>query len=376
MAATLPFHSKGHLTLGIEIEVQLLDPKTLDLKPVATELFARTAGNAKIKPEIFQSMAEINTGICRTVHDAKADLAPTIAELKAAAESIGALVATTGTHPFAKYSDRKLYAAERYAQLIDRNQWIARRLMIFGLHVHLGMRDGDTCIRLNNFLLHLLPHFLALSASSSYWQGEDTGLASCRATIFESCPTAGHPCHVTNWREFSELCTALIKSRAIASHKDLWWDIRPSPDFGTLEIRCCDGLATLSEMLSLVAFIHALAHWYEDHVDYHAEILGPYTWMMRENKWRAARYGLEADIIASGEADLVPLRDDIRAWLKRIEPQIERLGYAGYIQGLERTLTEGASHVRQRHVFARTGSLLEVARHNVREFSTNKAFYA
>lgn len=364
----IAFKSNGHLTLGVEIELQLLDPETLDLKPVAHELFSLTTGNERIKPEIFQSMAEINTGICRDAHEAEADLRATANVLLTAADKVGARIASTGTHPFARYNERKLFSLERYEQLIDRNQWIARRLMIFGLHVHLGMRDGDSAIRFNNFFLHFVPHLLALTSSSPYWQGEDTGLASSRSTIFESCPTAGHPCRLKNWDEFSDLCGNLIRTQAIGSHKDLWWDIRPSPDFGTVEIRICDGLATIGEAAQIVAFIHALSHWYDRHSEYDSEHPAPYMWMMRENKWRAARHGLDAMLIADDKATLIPLRDDVREWFDRLSPIIRELGYENYMEGIGRTLTQGSSTQRQRLVFDRNGSLAEVARHNADEF--------
>ncbi len=372
----IPFKSKGHLTLGIEIESQLLDPNTLDLKPSAPELLKQLGNNDKIKPEIFQSMVEITTNVCTTVQETETDLCVTIRALQEAAQKMKILIATTGTHPFARYSDRKLFKTKRYLQLIDRNQWIARRLMIFGLHVHLGMRNGDTCIRFNNFFLHFVPHLIALTSSSPFWQGEDTGLASCRSTIFESCPTSGHPCWLKDWKEFSYLCSKLIHSKSIISYKDLWWDIRPSPNHGTMEIRICDSLATLSETLSVIAFIHALAHWYNDQSEYVTESVAPPMWMMRENKWRAMRHGMEADIIANSEEKLIPLREDIFLWIKKISPQINRLGYTPYFAGIERIANHGASHIRQRNVFDKTGSLLEVIRHNVKEFQNNTPLYA
>lgn len=371
----IEFKSNGHLTLGVEIEVQLLDPETLDLTPVATDLFALTAGNDHIKPEIFQSMAEINTGICRDAHAAETDLQDSSRVLRQAAQTLGIRVASTGTHPFARYADRKIFSAGRYEKLIDRNQWIARRLMIFGLHVHIGMKDGDTAIRFNNFFLHFVPHLLALTSSSPYWQGEDTGLASSRATIFESCPTAGHPCRVKNWEQFSDLCKNLIHSKAIGSHKDLWWDIRPSPDFGTIEIRVCDGLATIGEAVEIVAFIHALAHWYEEHAEYDSEHRAPYMWMMRENKWRAARHGLDAALIADDAAPLVPLREDVLDWLERLAPVTKKLGYEGYMQGIRQTLARGTSAMRQRAVFEKNGLLTDVTSHNATEFETGARIY-
>jgi len=368
----IEFKTNGHLTLGVEIEVQLLDPETYDLKPVAYDLFALTEGNDRIKPEIFQSMAEVTTGICKDVHEAESDLRGSFSILKEAAHRVGARIATTGTHPFARYNERKLFSLERYEQLIDRNQWIARRLMIFGLHVHIGMRDGDTAIRFNNFFLHFVPHLLALTSSSPFWQGEDTGLASSRATIFESCPTAGHPCRLNNWEEFSDLCKNLIRARAIASHKDLWWDIRPSPDFGTIEIRVCDGLATLDETMAIVAFVHLLAHWYELHADYDKEHPAPYMWMMRENKWRAARYGLTADIIVDNDHEPIPLKEDIESWLIELEPLAKIQGYGPYLHKLRSMMRGGTSAERQRRVFEATGSLREVAKHNADEFASGE----
>jgi glutamate---cysteine ligase / carboxylate-amine ligase len=371
----IDFKANGHLTLGVEIEVQLLDPQTFDLKPAAYTLFDHTGANPKIKPEIFQSMIEINTGICTNVHEARADLDETMSVLKQAASRADVRLAATGTHPFAKYSERKLFSAERYEQLIDRNQWIARRLMIYGLHVHLGMKDGDSCIRFNNFFLHFVPHLLALSASSPFWQGEETGLASSRSTIFESCPTAGHPCRLHSWEEFSDLCNNLTRCNAIGSHKDLWWDVRPSPDFGTLEIRICDGLATMGEALEMVAFIHALAHWYEAHSEFNSEIFAPYMWMMRENKWRAARHGLEADIITNANADVMPIRADVQEWLGLLHPQVKQLGYEAYFEGISHSLQKGTSGVRQRKVFAEKQTLAAVAQHNADEFESDMRRY-
>lgn len=356
----IPFAPSAALTLGVEIELQLLDAATLDLSPRAVDMLALCEPSDKVKPEIFQSMIEINTGICADAHAADADLRESFALVARAARQLGLRLATPGTHPFARYNERVIYPADRYRMLIDRNQWIARRLMIFGLHVHLGMESGDACIRFNNFFLHLVPHLLAISASSPFWQGEDTGLASSRSTIFEACPTAGHPCRVEDWAEFSELCERLQRSRAITSHKDLWWDVRPSPDFGTLEIRCCDGLPNRADTLALVAFIHALAHWYQDHADYDTRPFAPSMWMMRENKWRAARHGLEAEIIVNPRGDCRPLREDIAMWLTRLEPYIAEFGYDAYMLQLQAML-ERPGYVRQREAFAAREDIGDVA---------------
>lgn len=370
----LPFASNGHLTLGIEIELQLLDGKTLDLKPAALDVLKAT-DNPKIKPEIFQSMIEINTGICGDVQAAEKDLRETTALLQDACRAQGIKISATGTHPFAKYSERKLFPAERYQYLIDRNQWIARRLMIFGMHIHLGMKDGDSCIRYNNFFLRFIPHLLALTASSPFWQGGETGLASCRSTIFESCPTAGHPCRMQNWKEFSDLADMLIKTRAIGDLKDIWWDIRPSPTFGTMELRACDGPATLQETLAVTAFVHTLAHWYDAHLDYGQESQAPFMWIMRENKWRATRHGLEALLIDYETMNLIPLREDIAIWMKRIESFADKLGYKKYWEDLKSILERGASYERQLKAFVKEATPEAVTEHNAREFETGVPIY-
>lgn len=370
----LEFKSNGHLTLGIEIEMQLLDAETLDLTPAAVDLI-REARSEKIKPEIFQSMIEINTGICRDAREAEKDLRETIGALKEACQRRNVLISSTGTHPFAKYAERKLYPAERYEYLIDRNQWIARRLMIFSMHIHMGMKDGDTCIHFNNFLMRFIPHFLALTASSPFWQGGETGLASCRSTIFESCPTAGHPCRMQNWKEFSDLCHTLIRTQAIKDLKDIWWDLRPSPGYGTLELRACDGPASLQETMAVIAFVHALLHWYDAHMDYGRQSEAPATWILRENKWRATRYGLEALLIDYETMGLSPLREDIALWMKRVQSFAGKLGYEKYWEDLQAMLERGVSYERQLKIFAREGTLEAVARHNAREFETGAPIY-
>lgn len=372
----LEFKSNGHLTLGVEIELQLLDKETLDLKPAAIDVLRHTVSDQNIKPEIFQSMVEINTGICADVAAVEKDLRGSMAVLKEAAHQENALLSTTGTHPFARYSERLLFPAERYDYLIDRNQWIAQRLMIFGMHIHIGMRDGESCIRFNNFFLRFIPHLLALTASSPFWQGGETGLASCRPTIFESCPTAGHPCRLQNWQEFSDLCDRMVKSQSIGDLKDIWWDLRPSPRYGTLEIRACDGVATLQETLAVVAFVHTLAHWFDTHDEFDRETPPPPLWIMRENKWRAMRHGMEALIIKNNETDVVPLREHILLWIDRLSPVAKSLGYDAYWKSLAELVERGSSYRRQIAVFEKTGSVMDVTRHNCTEFEQEAPAYS
>jgi carboxylate-amine ligase len=267
----IEFRSNGVLTLGVELELQIVDRRTLALEPKAEELLKAMPPAAKVKPELYQDMIELNTGICADAGAVAADLGATLDSLVVAGEKLDVAFASTGAHPMSPYRESEVFPADRYKTLIDRNQWLTRRWKVYGLHVHIGMESGDACIRFSNFFMRLLPHLLALSASAPYWQGQDTGLATCRPTIYEGPPTAGLPYYVDSWSEFTLLCETLRKAKAIASLKDLWWDVRPSPGFGTLELRVCDSPATLAETVAIVAFMHALAHWFRDHGDEFAQ---------------------------------------------------------------------------------------------------------
>lgn len=368
----LQFISQGHLTLGVEIEIQLIDERNLDLFPTAIEILQRIGDPERVKPEIFQSMLEINSGICTDVHDVKADLLPTLADFYQVCREQGAYCSTTGTHPFANYSDRVLYPSDRYFALIDRNQWIAKRLSIFGLHVHLGMRSQEDCISFMNFFQHALPHLVALSASSPFWQSHNTGLASSRLTVFEASPTSGHSQCMSSWAEFEDQYASLKKCGAINSTKDLWWDMRPCPHYGTLEIRICDGIATLHELLGITAFIHSLAHWYdglsesERRASSYSKLLP--LWLIRENKWRALRYGLGMELITSQRGATRSLVEDIGGVLEFLEPVINRLGYAEYMRYIEMIVSRGNSSQRQLACFEEERDYNRVVELNVLEF--------
>ncbi|MCS5711599.1 YbdK family carboxylate-amine ligase [Candidatus Berkiella aquae] len=362
------FNESEDLTLGVEIELQLIDDKTLDLTPKGGILLDESYLNPKIKQEFYLSTIEVITDICGNTHEAKADLKRSLRHLDLLGKSLGIKYASTGCHPFAKYSDCIISPTQRYYELIDRNQWLTRRMTVFGMHVHLGMKNGDECIRFNNFFMHFMPHLLALSSSSPFWQGNDTGLASCRPTTYEALPTAGQPYCVKNWRGFENLYHTLIKSEAIKSLKDLWWDIRPSPAFGTLEIRVCDGLATLDETMALVAFIHLLAHWFRDNGDWIDQVQLPESWMSRENKWRVMRYGLNAEIIISGSGNLKLIKQDILDWLQKLSPYIIDLKYEEYMLTIMNILERGTSTQRQRQQYQLSQSLEKVVLHNILEF--------
>ena len=355
------------------MELQLIDRKTHDLTATAMEVFELLGSEGpRIKPELFQAMIELNTGICRTIDDVRRDLTDTLARLRQVTSKLGVEFASSGSHPFAKHRERILYPAERYQALIDRNRWIAQRLMIFGLHVHVGMRDGDHAIAMMNAISHYYPHLLALSASSPFWQGSDTGLASSRITIFEALPTAGHPCLFTDWEGFEAFYDAMVRSRAIKNVKDIWWDIRPHPDFGTLEIRVCDALPTLSETLALVSLTHCLLTWLDGEYREGKKFAPPPDWILRENKWRASRWGIEAEIVVDAAGRTRPLHEDIPHLLHILEPIASGNGCKHELFYIEEMLRVGLSYQRQRKVFKQSSSFEEVVSSLIDEFATDK----
>jgi carboxylate-amine ligase len=367
----LDFNPSPSMTLGVEIELQLIDPTSRDLTPAAPALFERLGARPSIKPELFRSMVEIATGVCGNVAAVREQLETALATLRSTCRELGVVVAGGGAHPFAKYRDRIPYPRPRYEGVIEREQWIARRLCVFGLHLHLGMRDGDHAIRMMNALLPYSPHLLALSASSPFWEGADTGLADTRVTVFESLPTAGVPPTFERWSDFVETYEALMRTGSIRSIKDLWWDVRPHPDLGTLELRICDTPQTMSEIVAVVALGYCLAAWLDESHRQEAVAPRPAALWLRQNKWRVARHGLEADLVVDNGASVAPLRREVERLLAALEPTARRLGAADELSRAAFILATGPGYARQRAAFRTTGSLTAVADLLVAELETD-----
>ena len=371
----LPFTSCPRPTLGVEMDLQLLDADSLDLTPGAPRIFSALGGeDSRIRTEIFQSMLEVDTGVCETPAQVRDDLRSSLSRLKQAKPEWMEF-ACAGSHPFARYADSVIYPADRYRLLMERNQWAARQIMTFALHLHRGARDGDHAVALINFLMPYMAHFLALSASSPFWQGEDTGLASSRITVFEALPTAGHPPAYTSWKEFESLHDSLVTSGSISSVKDLWWDIRPRPEYGTVELRICDGVPTLSETIALVVLFEALARRLDERLQAGEYPVPPPDWLVRENKWRASRYGLEADILVDPGGHTSPLRKEVLHLIESLRPGGRETGTERAFATLERMVEQGCSYERQRRVFRKAGSLKAVAEALVEEFRANRPVY-
>jgi carboxylate-amine ligase len=353
----IAFHSSERASLGVEWELQLVDPQTRQLTSGAVEILAEITPEGldehpKAKHELLQSTVEIITGVCTTVAEAKADLAGTLAEVVAAADRRGLGVMCAGSHPLTRWDTQEISPKERYARLVERMQWLARRLQIFGVHVHVGVRSPEKVIPIVNALAQYLPHFLALSASSPFWAGCDTGLASARTKVFEGMPTGGLPHQLADWAEFEEYMETLIRAGAIESVREVWWDVRPHPDFGTVELRVCDGLPTLDEIGVVAALTQCLVEQFDTQLDRGYTLPTPAEWVLRENKWRAVRYGLDADIVVDEKGTVRPIRQVIAELAEELAPTAKRLGCAAELADVDRILELGASYQRQRTVAA------------------------
>jgi carboxylate-amine ligase len=247
-------------------------------------------------------------------------------------------------------------------------QWPVRRAMIMGLHVHVGVASGEKAIAILNAITAFLPHLLALSCASPYFAGEDTGLASCRVKIFEVMPTAGLPHRMLNWAEFQRFMKELITAGAIKSIREIWWDVRPHPGFGTIEIRVCDGTPDFEDVMAIVAMIQALVVWLDGLYNAGDELPIHKYWSIKENKWRAARYGLDGDAIYDDHGQTRPFRDDIRELLGLIRSAAARMEATDELNHVEKMLTRPGSYARQRAVYERSGSLDAVTQHLVEEY--------
>ncbi|SEG35349.1 carboxylate-amine ligase [Thermomonospora echinospora] len=369
----IDFKASRGATLGVEWELQLVDAQTGLLRQEARQVLAALPGLSeggeipRLRHELMESTVEVVTGICHTVGEATADLAATIAQLRSVTASRDIELACTGTHPISDWRDAVMAPVQRYADLVQQMQWLARRIQTFGVHVHVGVRDGAKAIPIVNALAAYLPHFLALTASSPYWSGHDTGLASSRAVVWGQLPTAGPPHLLADWAEFEEYMDTLLRAGSIRSIKEVWWDIRPHPDFGTIEIRMFDGIPTLREVGMAAALCQSLVTLFDQQLDRGYTLPRPAAWVVRDNKWRATRYGLDAIVITDDGGSTAPLRDDLYELIRELEPVADRLGCAEQLKVAGEVLEHGAPYERQRAIRAEGGTLENLVKAAVTE---------
>ncbi|HSA58641.1 MAG TPA: glutamate--cysteine ligase [bacterium] len=360
----LAFTNSPKPTLGIEVEIQLIDRVTKNLSSAAVPLLdeASKVEGLTLKAELSQAMAEINTEICDDIAQARASLARQLDRVRALADKRGIDIAVSGTHPFQDWRERQIFPDPRHIDILEKYQWLARRWTTFGLHVHVGVRGGDRAIHILNTLISYIPHLLALSASSPYWGGTDTGLMSCRAAVLESFPTGGLPYYLTDWKAFEKYFETLMSTGAIKSIKDIYWDIRPHFDFGTVEVRVCDGLPNLKDTMALAALIHCLVVWIDDQYQKgrSQKVNMQRYWLAPENKWQAVRYGFEGILINPESGERSVIREDIERLLANLAPVADSLNCAQELAGVRDILKAGNSTMRQREIFAKTKSLVAV----------------
>lgn len=368
----IPFTHNARPTLGVEVELHLVDATTGALAGVAEELLAdlgrgHDGEHPKAKHELFRSTVEIITGICDTPADARADLAATLDEVRVAGARLGVVPMGSGTHPFACADQQEVSPKDRYHALVEEMQWTARRLLICGTHFHVGVPSGRHAVAVLNELLRHLPLLQILSASSPYFEGDDTGLASVRPKIFEGLPTAGLPPEIADWDDFEDFMGTLVTSGVIRSVKEVWWDIRPHPELGTVELRMCDASPTLREVAAMAALAQCLVADAVARLDAGELPAPPRSWAVRENKWLAARHGVNADLIATDTGQRRPAELLLEQLVDRLTPTAQRLGSTDELADVLDVWAAGPSYLRQRAIVEAGGSLEEVVRHLVAE---------
>ena len=356
-------------TVGVEEEFQILDPESGELRSHVSELLASSASDFgdQIKPELHQSIVEVGTKICNNVSELREEIFRIRRQLAETADRAGLAVAAAGTHPYSHWKDQVLSPGTRYEVLVQEMQELARSLLIFGLHVHVAVPDRNTAIDLMNQARYFLPHLLALSTSSPFWMGRDTGIKSYRTTIFRRFPRTGVPDHFGSWSEYENYVKLLVDLKCMEDARKIWWDIRPHPTYGTLEFRICDVPTRPADAVMLGALCQAiivkLHKLYTRNMGYRIYRKA----LIEENKWRAARYGLDGKLIDFGRQAEVPMRGLALELLDFVDDVLDELGSREAVEHVRRVLDEGTSADRQLAVYKHTGDMKAVVRHLVEE---------
>jgi glutamate---cysteine ligase / carboxylate-amine ligase len=361
------FGASDPYTLGVEEEYMLLDPESFDLVQHIDTVLEAMQGHElepRINPELMQSVLEIATPVCRTPADVDVQLRKLRSYVGGIAREKGMRFGSAGTHPFSLFERQRITARDRYRHLVDQMQYIARRELIFGLHVHVAIDDPEKAIQVVNGLLAHLGQLLALTASSPFWRGEPTGLASSRQMVFAAFPRSGPPPRFRDYADYAEVVHQLERTGCIADYTHIWWDIRPHPRLGTVEIRICDAVTRVEHAVAIAAFCQALVKLYCEQYEAGREIPSYHRILTTENKWLAARYGLEAPVIdlATGRRNRVPVAQLIRRTLRDLEPHARELGSDGELEGIREILSHGNGADRQRRVFNANRDIVEVVR--------------
>ena len=349
-------------TLGVEEEFQILDPETRELRSHVQEILdeGKLVLKERVKPEMHQSVIEIGTGICKNIAEVRQDVGEMRTEIIRLARKQGMRVAAAGTHPFSNWADQKIFPDPRYDKVVEEMQLLARANLIFGLHVHVGIADRSLAFQIMNEARYFLPHLLALSTNSPFWQGRNTGLKSFRTKVFDRFPRTSIPEFFESPAEFDDFVRILVKTNSIDNGKKIWWDVRPHPFFETIEFRVCDIPMRLEETLALAAFIQAICVklW-----KLRVQNLGFRHYrraLILENKWRASRYGIDGKLIDFGKETEVPFRDLVLEMLAFVDDVVDELGSRHEVMdGVNWILQNGTGADRQLRVYEATGGDLK-----------------
>jgi carboxylate-amine ligase len=361
------FGKSDAYTLGVEEEYMLLDGETFDLVQHIDTVLAAVTGHElepRINPELMQSVLEVATPVCHTPSDVETQLRALRAYVTQIARARGMRVGSAGTHPFSLFERQRITAKDRYRALVDQMQYIARRELIFGLHVHVAVDDPEKAIQVVNGLIVHLAELVALSASSAFWRGEPTGLHSSRHMVFAAFPRSGPPPRFKDYADYAEVVGQLERTGCIADYTHIWWDIRLHPRLGTIEIRICDAVTDLDDVIAITAYCQALVKHYAELFDSGEEIASYHRILTTENKWLAARYGLDAPVmdLLTGKRNRGTVAASIRRTLKAIGPQARELGSEEQLAGVEEILRRGNAADRQLRTFNANRDVVEVVR--------------
>ena len=349
-------------TLGIEEEFQIVDPHTRELRSHVSEILeeGKMLLGEQVKPEMIQSMIEVGTGICKDIKEARSDITNLRGILAGLVRKKGLEIVAAGTHPFSHWQDQKIFENARYELIVEENQMIARSLLTFGLHVHVGVTDPDRAIHIMNAVRYMLPHVLALSTSSPFWLGVQTGLKSYRSEVFTRMPRTGIPDHFESDSAFQRYVRLLVETGCIDDGKKIYWDVRPHPFFPTLEFRICDIPTRVDDTIAIAALFQALVVKVNQLLDQNLTFRLHHKMLIEENKWRAVRYGLDGKMIDFGKSREVPVRDLIRELLEFVDDVVDDLGSRKEIGHIYVILERGTSADEQLQVWRETGDIKAV----------------
>ncbi|MGH9933460.1 MAG: carboxylate-amine ligase [Pyrinomonadaceae bacterium] len=349
-------------TLGIEEEFQIVDPQTRELRSRVSEFLeeGKMILGEQIKPEMIQSMIEVGTGVCQNIQEARADITRLRSIISGLAGKTGLAIVAASTHPFSHWEDQKIYDDERYSLLVQELQNVARSLLIFGLHVHVGVADLDRRIHIMNAARYFLPHVLALTTSSPFWTGHNTGLKSYRSEVFKQFPRTDIPDHFDSYSSFQRYVDLLVKTGCINDGKKIWWDLRPHPIFPTLEFRICDIPTRVDDTVAIAALFQAIVAKLTKLIEKNLGFRLYRRMLIQENKWRAVRWGIDGKMIDFGKQKEVPTRDLILELLEFVDDVVDELGSRKEIEHIHIILERRTSAEEQLRVFAETNDLKAV----------------